>query len=173
MGNVDKGYCMSAVLNTSKQDLYKEIRDYLLTLFPAASAQIVQALNNNEPLPENAIVMQALFDRNLDETSIYFDPDEEQATAQNSVDVRLQLSFYGSEAENRSRIVYTLWKSAYTTERMVKCQPLYAQGNDLRPYINDSNQYEQRWICDLALQYNPAVSYTQESAESAQINIRP
>lgn len=164
---------MSAVLSTDHRELYREIRLYLLGMFPAAGSQIIQAFQNNNPLPENAIVMQALFERNLDETSTYYEPALEQAHAQNSVDVRLQLSFYGSGAEKRSRTLYTLWKSPYTTNRMTLCQPLYANGRDRRPYINDSNQYEDRWIVDLALQFNPMVTYAQDFTDSAEVAINP
>lgn len=162
---------MSAVLSTDHRELYREIRLYLLGMFPAAGSQIIQAFQNNNPLPENAIVMQALFERNLDETSTYYEPALEQAHAQSSVDVRLQLSFYGADAEKRSRTVYTLWKSPYTTSRMTACQPLYATGRDRRPYINDSNQYEDRWIVDLSLQYNPSVTYAQDFAEDVNFDI--
>ena len=164
---------MSAVLSTDHRELYREIRLYLLGMFPAASSQIIQAFQNNNPLPENAIVMQALFERNLAETSTYYTPTQEQAHAQNSVDVRIQLSFYGPEAEKRSRTVYTLWKSYYSTDRMTLCQPLYANGRDRRPYINESNQYEDRWIVDLSLQYNPRVTYAQDFTDSAEVTINP
>ena len=164
---------MSAVLSMSHREIYRELRLYLLELFPDASAQIIQAYQNNNPTPENAIVMQALFDRNMDETSTYYEPALEQAHAHNSVSVGLQLSFYGADAESRSRTVYTLWKSPYSTSRMELCQPLYAQGRDRRPYINDSNQYEDRWIVDLALQYNPQVTYAQDFTDSAAVTINP
>jgi hypothetical protein len=164
---------MSAVLNLDHRELYREIRQYLLGLFPDAVTQIVQAFQNNNPTPDNAIVMQVLFDRNMDETSNYYDPANEEAHAQNSVNVRLQLSFYGANAEVRSRTVYTLWKSPYSTSRMELCQPLYSYSRDRRPYINDSNKFEDRWIVDLALQYNPQVTYAQDFTDSVDVTINP
>lgn len=164
---------MSAVLSTAHRELYREIRLYLLGMFPGAEQQIIQAYQNNEPAPANAIVMQALFERNLDETSTYYEPALEQASAHSSVDVRMQISFYGPEGEKRSRTLYSLWKSPYTTSRLELCQPLYALGRDRRPYINESNQYEDRWIVDLSLQYNPRVTYAQDFTDSAEVTINP
>ena len=161
-----------AQLNVSNQDLYREIRLFLLGLFPDATRQIIQSTQNNQPLPENAIVMQVLFDSNMDESVTTYNPPNE-AMVQNSVEVRVQLDFYGAMAESRSRIVANLWKNYYGADNMTICKPLYVQSRQRHPYINDSNQYEDRWILDLGLQYNPTVTHAQDFAEDASVIIRP
>lgn len=163
---------MAAVLNISNQELYREVRLFLLGLFPDASAQIIQTTQNNQPLPENAITMQVLFDSNMDESVTTYNPPDE-AMVQNSVEVRLQLDFYGELAESRSRIVANLWKNYYGTDNMTICKPLYVQSRQRLPYINDSNQYEDRFILDLALQYNPQITHAQDFAEDANVIIKP
>lgn len=161
-----------AQLNISNQDLYREIRLFLLGLFPDATLQIIQSTQNNQPLPENAIVMQVLFDSNMDESVTTYNPPNE-AMVQNSVEVRVQLDFYGAMAESRSRIVANLWKNYYGTDNMEICKPLYVQSRQRHPYINDSNQYEDRWILDLGLQFNPTVTHAQDFAEDVSVIIRP
>lgn len=161
-----------AQLNISNQDLYREIRLFLLGLFPGAPSQIIQSAQNNQPLPENAIVMQVLFDSNMDESVTTYNPPGE-AMVQNSVEVRVQLDFYGAMAESRSRIVANLWKNYYGTDNMEICKPLYVQSRQRHPYINDSNQYEDRFILDLALQYNPSVTHPQDFAEEVDAEIEP
>lgn len=161
-----------AQLSLDHQELYREIRLFLLGLFPDATLQIVQSAQNNQPLPENAIVMQVLFDSNMDESVTTYNPPNE-AMVQNSVEVRVQLDFYGAMAESRSRIVANLWKNCYGTDNMTICKPLYVQSRQRHPYINDSNQYEDRFILDLGLQYNPTVTHAQDFAEDASVIIRP
>lgn len=161
-----------AQLNLTHQDLYREIRLFLLGLFPDATLQIIQSAQNNQPLPENAIVMQVLFDSNLDESVTVYKPPEEMMI-QNSVEVRLQLDFYGPYAESRSRVVANLWKSHYGTSNMEICKPLYVQSRQRHPYINDSNQYEHRFILDLGLQYNPEITCAQDFASEVSVNIIP
>ena len=161
-----------AQLNVSNQDLYREIRLFFLGLFPDATLQIIQSTQNNQPLPENAIVMQVLFDSNMDESVTTYNPPNE-AMVQNSVEVRVQLDFYGAMAESRSRIVANLCKNYYGTDNMEICKPLYVQSRQRHPYINDSNQYEDRFILDLALQFNPTVTHAQDFAEEASVIIRP
>lgn len=161
-----------AQLNIDQQELYREIRLFLLGLFPDATMQIIQSIQNNQPLPENAIVMQVLFDSNMDESVTTYNPPNE-AMVQNSVEVRVQLDFYGAMAESRSRIVANLWKNYYGTDNMEICKPLYVQSRQRHPYINDSNQYEDRFILDLGLQYNPEITHAQDFAEDASVIIRP
>ena len=161
-----------AQLSLDHQVLYREIRLFLLGLFPDATPQIVQSIQNNQPLPENAIVMQVLFDSNMDESVTTYNPPNE-AMVQNSVEVRVQIDFYGAMAESRSRIVANLWKNHYGTDNMTICKPLYVQSRQRHPYINDSNQYEDRFILDLGLQYNPTVTHAQDFAEDASVTIIP
>ena len=161
-----------ATLSVDHQELYKEIRLFLLGLFPDAAMQIIQSTQNNQPLPENAIVMQFLFDSNMDEAVTTYSPPTE-AHVQNSVQARMQLSFYGKQAEARSRIVANLWKNYYSSDNMTICKPLYVQSRHRLPYINDSNNYEDRFILDLALQYNPYVTHAQDFTQEARVTIKP
>ena len=161
-----------AQLNISNQDLYRELRLFLLGLFPDADMQIIQSTQNNQPLPENAIVMQVLFDSNMDESVTTYNPPNE-AMVQNSVEVRVQLDFYGAMAESRSRIAANLWKNYYGSDNMTICKPLYVQSRHRLPYINDSNKYEDRFILDLALQYNPYITHAQDFTQEAHVTIKP
>lgn len=157
-----------ASLNLTQQEVYKDIRKFLVDLFPGSELQVIQAAQNNNPLPNNAVVMQVLFTNNLDIAVTTSLPPTE-AAIQNSVEVRMQVDFYGVQAEARSRTVTNIWRSEYACERLTVCQPLYVQSHNRHVYINDSNQYEDRWILDLGLQYNPQVTVTQDFADSAPV----
>lgn len=161
-----------AVLNVTEQEIYKDIRLFLLGLFPGSELQIVQSAQNNQPLPNNAVVMQILFAKNLDVAVETYRPTTE-VDIQNSVEARMQIDFYGSSAEARSRILNNLWRNQFACDRLKACQPLYVQSYNRHVYVNDSNQYEERWIIDLALQYNPQVTVAQDFTDSAAINIIP
>lgn len=189
-----------ADLNVTQQEIYKDIRLFLLGLFPGSEKQVIQAAQNNNPLPYGAIVMQILFATNLDvavvsdtevigpdhmgfegtgfqpfgQAVFYASSGPNAVSIQNSVEVRMQLDFYGETAEPRSRIINNLWRTFYGCERLKTCQPLYVQSYNRHVYVNDSNQYEDRWILDVALQYNPQVTIGQDYTSIApDINITP
>lgn len=158
-----------ASLNTTQQEIYKDVRGFLLGLFPGSELQIIQSAQNNQALPNNAVVMQVLFVANLDTAVVTPTPETLSADIQNSVEVRFQIDFYGPLAEQRSRIVANLWRTYYGCERLTVCQPLYIQSYNRHVYVNDSNQYEDRWIMDLGLQYNPQVTVAQDFTDLAPV----
>lgn len=157
-----------ATLNVTHQEIYKDVRAFMLGLFPGAELQIIQAAQNNNALPHNAVVMQILFQRNFDVAVETMLPPTE-AAIQNSVEVRMQVDFYGVQAEARSRTVSNLWRSSFGCDGLKACQPLYLQSLNRSVYVNDSNQYEDRWIMDVALQYNPQVTVAQDFTDTAPV----
>ena len=157
-----------ATLNVTHQEIYKDVRAFMLGLFPGAELQIIQAAQNNNALPHNAVVMQILFQRNFD-VAVETPLPPIEAAIQNSVEVRMQVDFYGVQAEARSRTVSNLWRSSFGCDGLKVCQPLYLQSLNRSVYVNDSNQYEDRWIMDVALQYNPQVTVAQDFTDTAPV----
>lgn len=162
-----------AQLNIDHQDLYKDIRKFLLGLFPEATTQIVQFGQNISTLPYGAIVMNILFEKDFDYSTTHYDKVKGEAYVQNSVQATLQLDFYGEESQARSRVVANLWRNFYATDRLTVCQPLRARDPRHLPYINDSNLYEDRYMLELTLQYNPEITHKQDFVDSFDIQINP
>lgn len=163
-----------ATLDIDNQEIIRELRLFILATLPSVEpSQVIQDTQNYASLPYGAIVIHMLMDSNLDKTVTTYDPANNQAAAQTSVELRVQMDFYGPKAESRSAIIAGLWHSYYTTDRLELCKPLYVQSRQRHPYINDSNQYENRYILDLALQYNPQIVYEQDFTDSADITIIP
>lgn len=142
-------------------DIYKEVRAYLLGLFSCPPETLIQGYQNGSPLPENAVVMTILFEHSFDVSSNYYDLINEITTVQQSVEVTMQLDFYGVEASTRSRMVSNLWKNPYTTVRLTNCQPLYSKDPRRTVLVNEKSIYEDRWSVDVLLQYNPEFEYDQ------------
>lgn len=147
---------MPATISITEDDLFVDLWGYLVALF---GCPVIRGYENNSPLPDDCIVMHMLFERDLDYPSEYWESAVEKITTQRSVVATFQLDFYGVEANNRSRVVANLWKSSYTTERLVKCQPLESGQPRKDILINESNQYENRMMLEITLQYNPETSY--------------
>lgn len=142
-------------------DIYKEVRAYLLGLFLCPPGTVIKGYQNNSPLPENAVVMTILFEHALDVSSNYYDFDNEKTAVQQSIEVTMQIDFYGNSAGDRARKLSTLWKNTYTTGALMKCQPLYSKDLQQITFINEKSQYEPRWMVEVALQYNPEYEHVQ------------
>lgn len=155
-----------ATISVTERDIFIELRRYLTELF---SCPVAQGYQNNVPIPENGIVIHMLLEDDIDYTSEYWNPADEQMTAQRSVKATFQLDFYGAEANSRARVVANLWKSSYTTDRMTKCQPLDNGQPRKDVLVNQANQYENRMMLDVTLQYNPETSYHVDSVDEISI----
>lgn len=151
------------------EQIFREVRAYLLGLFSCPPSSVIQSYQNDAPLPNNAIVMTILFEHSLDVAANYYEPDK--AVVQQSVEITMQIDFYGEESGDRARKLCNLWKNHYTTARLVYCQPLYSKDPMQMTFINEQSRYEHRWMVEIALQYNPEFEYDQTYLDMPTINL--
>ncbi|PHM61190.1 phage neck terminator protein [Xenorhabdus ishibashii] len=157
-----------AAITVIHADLFIEVRKYLIELF---QCDVTQGYQNDVPAPENGVVMHVLFERDIDYIANYYHHESATITAQRSVELTMQLDFYGDEADSRARVVANLWQSNYTTARFKKCQPLYSEQPRKMVLLNEANQYENRVMLEIKLQYNPETIYSVDSTDSFSVDL--
>ncbi|MBC8949372.1 hypothetical protein [Xenorhabdus sp. TS4] len=157
-----------ATITVTHRDIFIELRKYLIELF---QCDVVQGYQNGVPAPKNGIVMHVLFERDIDYIANYYHHESSEITAQRSVELTIQLDFYGVDADSRARVVANLWQSSYTTARLKKCQPLYSDQPKKNVLVNEANQYENRVMLEIKLQYNPEITYSIDSTDKFSIDI--
>ncbi|WP_340611890.1 phage neck terminator protein [Xenorhabdus bharatensis] len=157
-----------ATITVTHGDIFTEVRKYLIALF---SCDVMQGYQNDVPVPESGIVMHVLFERDIDYTANYYHHEASAITAQRSVELSMQLDFYGEEADSRARVVANLWQSSYTTARLEKCQPLYSEAPRKMVLVNEANQYENRVMLEVKLQYNPEITYSVDNTDSFSLDL--
>ena len=140
----------AAMATVTHKQIYTEVRAYLLGLFLCPPESVIQGYQNDAPLPDQAIVMSILFEQALD----------------------VSADFYGADSGDKARKLCNLWKSHYTTARLVSCQPLYCKDPVQMTFINEQSRYEQRWMVELLLQYNPEFSHEQTYLDMPVITLK-
>lgn len=151
--------------------IFREVRAYLLGLFSCPPSSVIQGYQNDAPLPNNAIVMTILFEHSLDVAANYYEPVEDKAYLQQSVEITMQIDFYGESSGDRARKLCNFWKSQHAAARLISCQPLYSKDPMQMEFINEQSRYEQRWMVELTLQYNPEFEYDQIYLDMPTINL--
>lgn len=152
----------------NEQDIYLEVWKYLTDLF---FCDVIQGLQNNSPLPQDCIVMTLLpYSKDLDQSQYYNEGGE--SMIQSSKLQMMQLDFYGDQAFNRATQCATMWRSQYTTDRLANIQPLYANDVKNMEFINEQDQYEKRFLLEIALQYNPYYTYLEQSDVRIDLDIQ-
>ncbi|MDE1479974.1 hypothetical protein KKJ01_17550 [Xenorhabdus bovienii] len=157
-----------ATITVTHRDIFIELRRLLVELF---QCDVVQGYQNGVPVPQNGIVMHVLFERDIDYIANYYHHESSEITAQRSVELTIQLDFYGVDADSRARVVANLWQSSYTTARLKKCQPLYSEQPKKNVLVNEAAQYENRVMLEIKLQYNPEITYSVDSTDKFSIDI--
>lgn len=152
---------MAAEIKISHDDLYADVRRYLLELFP--DVEVIRGYGNNMPLPPDGfILMNIIHETNLSTSVSDYDGDENTATVEKTVEVMMQIDFYGETSGNMARIFSNLWRDYHAAERLLFCQPLYCDAPKFLPMNNEFSEFEERWMATVYLNYNPAVKHSQD-----------
>lgn len=71
----------------------------------------------------------------------------------------VQLDVHGPNSADNAQTISTLFRDAFAVDAMgPTLSPLYADDPHQAPFVNDQNQYENRWIIEAVMQVNPVVT---------------
>lgn len=165
---------MATALNISHDDIYREVRAYLLGLFHLDGDRVIRGYSNNVPLPNPPfILMNIIHEQALSTNVHHYWVEREQADVSQSVEVRLQLDFFGETSGQFARTFCQLWRDFYACERLQCCQPLYCEDPKYLPFTNEESEYEERYTVTALLNYNPRVTHEQDFINNPSIMLEP
>lgn len=164
---------MAAELEVTHNDIYRDVRALLLDLFQLPSENVIRGYSNNVPLPNgDFILMNIINETDLSTNGWFYLKEANKVEALQSVEVLLQIDFYGKESAKNARIFSNLWRDFYSSERLKVCQPLYCNNPKYLPFTNEQNQYEERYMVEAYLTYIPVATYDQDYVDNVgEINL--
>jgi hypothetical protein len=88
-------------------------------------------------------------------------------------EVLMQLDVHGPNSADNAQVISMLMRDPYGVTFFegldLGVTPLHADDPKQVPFVNDQNQFENRWIVEARLQVNPVVSVPQQYADSATV----
>lgn len=161
---------MAATVDITHNHLYAEIRAFLLDLFQLDEEQVIRGYSNNVPFPNQPficinIISETPMSTNWNEYSIT----EGTGKVTQSIEVQIQIDFYGENSGYMCRVFSNLWRDFYACEQLELCQPLYASEPQYLPFTNEISNFEERWTTTVSLNYNPTVTHDQNFITSVDI----
>lgn len=164
----------AATISVTESMLYTALRTFLLGL---VSCPVLQSQQNRVAMPTgNFILMTSLMTPALSTDRVAFVPGQSNPgneTHSRSMRWDVQLDCYGPSAADMAALIATTFKTDYATRQFalaaIELQPLYANDPRQMTIIDSEQQYEPRWIIELALQYNPVVTLPQDYAMSLSV----
>lgn len=143
----------------------------VVTLF-LRGGMAVRGQVNRVPLPSNpCCVLTEVNIVDLQRPTLSRDPLTEILTIQGACRVDVQADFYGVMSQDIGTGFVLAFRSSWANEQFpADIQPLYVTGGTNAPLVTGEQQYENRWVTTLSLQYNPAVTVPQQSAIEVEID---
>lgn len=91
--------------------------------------------------------------------------------------IDIQLDVHGPDSSDNSQTISTLMRDDYAVRQFAEQSPnygvvpLYADDPAQRPFINEAQQYETRWVIDCKIQVNPVISAPQQFADELEAEL--
>ncbi|MDR1312000.1 MAG: hypothetical protein LBK01_09075 [Burkholderiaceae bacterium] len=157
---------MVATISPTQEQIYTALGNFIVSL---TGAQVVQGWANLVPAPQGGYILMAVLSRRRLATNerIYIRPEDDDDTGQvlmkESVQITIQIDCFGEQSAEWAQILSTALRDEMACDALQPLmQPLYADEPRNTPIVNESQQYEQRWIVEAHFQINPVVGLEQE-----------
>jgi hypothetical protein len=162
---------LATVVNTLS-DVYTALGNFVVAQLGLAAGQVVQGYPNRVAMPNGPFVLitgttKKRLRTNVDNFAGTSEPAPAPGpvTSEQGQQIDVQLDCYGPLSSDWSDILTTLLRDNVGCLALAPvCQPLYADDPIRAPLTNAELQYEDRWIVQARIQYNPVVTTAQTYA---------
>jgi hypothetical protein len=165
---------MSYVNSPTLSVLFTGLSAWIQSTLGLAQAFVVQELQNLAAMPNGPFAcMTHKTQKRLGEMVSTFSPSLGQETYQQDLDFTIQLDLYGPASGDWAAVVIALWRSEMTVNFLAAygLTPLWADDPIEMSLVDGEEQFEERWIVMLHLNYQPSVTAAQDSMSAAKVAI--
>lgn len=130
--------------------------------------EVIQGQVNLVPMPVGQFIcMTPIMQRRLSTNVSTYRPDDGERDVMQPTEYTIQLDCYGPDSSDHATTISTMLRDFYGCDflRPFQCQPLFTGEPSQVPLINGEENYEQRWMVEAVLQFNPIVTTPQEFAD--------
>ena len=162
---------------TLKQNIQKAIRDMLLCYTDCPANNIFCGYSNKVELPKNNdyIVFTILNPFRtgtplvVNETTV----NEERVTSYQDFRLEIQIDFYGNFAFDRANDIINISRTDFLCSffKPYNIQPIACDDARNLTGVSGEDEYVERWMVSLEIDYRDAVSVSQEVFNTAELNI--
>lgn len=156
----------AALTGNITDDALVSVGQFLVSLFPDCPTILAQ--ENDVPMPEGAFNMINAVSTVRLSTNRRMRPEDQTLAIIQPVKVAVQVDFFGANAQGRQAQFTTLWRDAYAFDWFAQngypCRPLYSNDRQFQQFINESLNYEQRWLSEAYLQIDQTIVLNEATA---------
>lgn len=163
-------------LTGSDDAVFIALKAFVHNVLPdLTNRQVVQGQQNNTPMPAgpNFVVIVPTGRVWQSTTTHGYRPDDDQRDTTLPTRGEYNVNFYGPASADDAQTFAMLFRDMYGCDffRSYAVQPQWADNARQMPLIDDAKQYQQRYLVQAHLQFNPTVSTTQQFADTLDLSI--
>ena len=172
---------MSAIpLDLTDEVFMTGLRTFVLSVLPVG-VECFQGQANRvvEPVGPDFIVMTPANRMRMATNVDSYDTTDAAPTVLDiaaSTQFSVQLDIHGPNGSDYAQTIATLFRDEYGCRELDptgRIAPLFADDGKQMPFINGENQFENRWVMNLAMQGSPTISTPQDFAANVAVTIVP
>lgn len=169
---------MPVNIHPTDDTVMEAVRTFLLGVLPTGW-EVFQGQDNRvpEPAAPNFIVMTPAHRVRLSTNVNTWarDPAPTEIAHASDVEVRVQLDIHGPGGADAGSMIATLMRDEWGIEQLASfgVTPLYATDGQQLPFLNAENQYENRWVMEVAYQITANVSTPADFAATLEPTVNP
>lgn len=147
--------------------IFSAVRAYILSLI---DCEVVRGLDNGVPMPKQPFICLTPTMSNRLATNQHSYDGLSNKAIQANMDYSIQIDCYGPLSSDWAAIISATWRDDYAVNKMAPtCAPLYADDPKQLPIVDGEANFEQRWMLNAVLQYNPVVTVPQDFFDNASV----
>ncbi len=164
------------VVTPTDADMYTVLGNAIMAWLGLDAEHVVQEFNNEVAMPVGPFVGMRFGTRKRLRTNLTTwdttNPAPTSVTKEQGMQVACQLDCYAPTSGDWAAILTTLFRDDVGVQALDPvCAPLYCDDGRRAPLEDAEEQYEDRWIVVLQLQYNAVLSTPQDFASSIEIEL--
>lgn len=122
--------------------------------------------------PSGYIILTEISSEDFETPLTSLDSDAQIMYYRYGIKTKIQMDLLGTNAGEWNAKIKLMFRTAWAVSLFpAGISPLFVESSFMRPIVQGSAQNETRWITTAVLQYNPELSFAQQSATDLAINI--
>jgi hypothetical protein len=166
---------MPYTITPQQADIYTAVRAFLIAI---TGGTVVKGIPNRVAMPQaspgwitTTLIRRRRLNYNIDTWDETLD-DPTSWSSETHYEVVMQLDIVGVNAFDWCGMIETLWFDDIGVQALLPtCAPLYTNPSHMAPLEDSEDQYEERWILEVVLQYNPVTTTPLQTADEAVLNV--
>lgn len=166
---------MTVPISITQDNIYVALQAFIASVI--TDAEIVQGLANRVARPTGPhIEMTVLFFNRVTTNQVTYSdltPTTGTENTQQSIKLTVQIDCYGPLSQDWAVMLTTLLRDSYGCDALAPvATPLHADDPKMIALVDSEMQYEQRWMVEAVLQYNPVIQTPMQFADTVTVTTK-